>query len=71
MIDLACETREREYFRSEDPREAARFVVSDVVAVLWFRMREAHGAVYFTERAAAQLLRWDPRYGWTRRATAG
>lgn len=67
MIDLACEARERDYFRSEDPLEAARFVVSDAVAVLWSRMREVHGAVHFTERAAAQLLRWESRYGWTRR----
>ena len=66
MIDLACETRERDYFRSEDPLEAARFVVSDAVAVLWSRMREVHGAVHFTESAAAQLLRWESRYGWTR-----
>jgi hypothetical protein len=67
MIDLACETRERDYFRSEDPLEAARFVVSDAVGVLWSRMREVHGAVHFTESAAAQLLRWESRYGWTRR----
>jgi hypothetical protein len=67
MIDLACETRETDYFRSEDPLEAARFVVSDAVAVLWSRMWEVHGAVHFTERAAVQLLRWESRYGWTRR----
>ena len=67
MIDLACETREHDYFRSEDPLEAARFVVSDAVAVLWSRMREVHDAVHFTESAAAQLLRWESRYGWTRR----
>ena len=67
MIDLACEAREWDYFRSEDPVEAARFVVSDVVAVLWSRMREVHGVVGFTERVAGQLLRWESRYGWTRR----
>src|SRR3954451_2519665 len=67
MIDLACETRESDCFRSEDPLEAARFVVSDVVALLWSRMREVHGPVGFTESAAAQLLRWESRYGWTRR----
>lgn len=67
MIDLACETRESDCFRSEDPLEAARFVVSDVVAVLWSRMRDVHGAVRFTESAAAQLVRWESRYGWTRR----
>lgn len=31
MIDLACESRDVDYFRSEDPVEAARFVVSDAV----------------------------------------
>ncbi len=67
MIDLACETREIDYFHSDDPLEAARFVVSDAVAVLWSRMREVHGAVHFTESAAAQLLRWESHYGWTRR----
>ena len=45
MIDLACETRESDYFRSEDPLEAARFVVSDAVAVLWSRMREVQGVL--------------------------
>ncbi|WP_109510453.1 hypothetical protein [Nocardioides speluncae] len=67
MIDLACETRELDYFRSEDPLEAARFVVSDAVAVLWSRMREVRGAVHLTEVASAQLLSWESRYGWTRR----
>ena len=67
LIDLACETRDLDYFRSEDPLEAARFVVSDAVAVLWSRMREVHGAVHFAESAAAQLLRWESGYGWTRR----
>lgn len=62
MIDLACETRERDYFRSEDPLEAARFVVSDAVGLLWSRMRVIHGAVRFTESAAAQLRRWESRY---------
>jgi hypothetical protein len=27
LIDLACEMRDYDYFRSEDPVEAARFVV--------------------------------------------
>lgn len=67
MIDLACETREVDYFRSEDPVEAARFVVSDAVATLWSRMRDVHGAARLPEYAAAQLLRWESRYGWTRR----
>jgi hypothetical protein len=29
LIDLACETKRFDYFRSEDPMEAAQFVVSD------------------------------------------
>jgi hypothetical protein len=61
IIDLACETRECDYFRSENPLEAARFVVSDAVAVLWSRMRNVHGAATFTEGAAAQLLSWESR----------
>lgn len=31
MIDLACEARNYEYFRSDDPMEAARFVASEAV----------------------------------------
>ncbi len=34
IIDLACEMKDRQYFRSEDPVEAARFVVSDAAALL-------------------------------------
>lgn len=67
LIDLACEMRSYDYFRSEDPVEAARFVVSDAAAVLWARMREEYGFSGFAERAAGQLLRWESPYGWTRR----
>ena len=67
LIDLACEMRSYDYFRSEDPVEAARFVVSDAAAVLWARMREEYGFSGFAERAAGQLLRWESRFGWTRR----
>ncbi len=66
IIDLACEMRDRSYFRSEDPVEAARFVVSDAAAMLWESVREAHGFRVFAERAAEQLIRWESRYGWTR-----
>ncbi len=66
LIDHACEMRGYEYFRSEDPVEAARFVVSDAVARLWARMRERHGFGAFAERAAPQLIRWESEYGWTR-----
>lgn len=68
LVDLACEMRDVDYFRSEDPVEAARFVVSDAVAVLWGRVRETYGFSGLAERAAHQLLRWESRHGWTRRA---
>jgi hypothetical protein len=66
LIDLACDTRAYDYFRSEDPVAAAGFVVSDVVAVLWASVWERHGFQEFTETAAPQLIQWESRYGWTR-----
>jgi hypothetical protein len=66
LIDLACEMRGYDYFRSEDPIEAARFVVSDAVGLLWARVRDTNGFVAFAERAAPQLIRWESPYGWTR-----
>ena len=69
LIDLACELRGYDYFRSEDPVEAARFVVSDAVALLWATLRERGGFAEFAKRAAAQLIRWESRYGWTRTGT--
>jgi hypothetical protein len=65
MIDLACEMKDSGYFRSEDPVEAARFVVSDAVALLWETVRDRHDFAAFVQRAAPQLLRWESRYGWT------
>jgi hypothetical protein len=66
LIDLACETLDLDYFRSEDPMEAARFVVSDAVALLWGSLRDRYGFAGFADRAAPQLVRWESRYGWTR-----
>src|SRR5215831_3085499 len=43
LIGLAHETRDYDYFHSEDPMEAARFVVSDAVALLWGRLMGEHG----------------------------
>jgi hypothetical protein len=65
IIDLACEMRNSGYFRSEDPVEAARFVVSDAVALLWESVRDRHGFPTFAERAMVQFLRWESRHGWT------
>ncbi len=66
LIDLACETRAYDYFRSEDPVAAAGFVVSDVAGVLWASVWERHGFQVFAETAAPQLIRWESGYGWTR-----
>jgi hypothetical protein len=66
IVDLACEMKDTQYFRSEDPVEAARFVVSDAAALLWETVRDRHGFGTFAKRAAPQLLRWESRYGWTR-----
>ncbi|WP_431473726.1 hypothetical protein [Ornithinimicrobium sp. W1665] len=67
LVDLACETREYDYFRSEDPMEAARFVVSDAVAAMWARLRDTEGAGAMVEQAVKDLVRWERRWGWTRR----
>jgi len=66
LIDLACATHEYDYFRSEDPVEATRFVVSDAAALLWSTVRDRHGFSEFAQRAAPQLIRWESRHGWTR-----
>ena len=66
LIDLACETKRFDYFRSEDPMEAAQFVVSDAAATLWGFVRERHGFARFATVAAAQLPRWESAYGWSR-----
>lgn len=66
LVDLAAEMRSYDYVRSEDPVEAARFVVSDAVERLWGRTRDVYGFPVFAERAAPQLIRWESRCGWTR-----
>lgn len=66
LIDLACQTRGYDYFRSDDPVEAARFVVSEAVALLWGKLRDQYGFAEFARRAAPQLIRWESKFGWTR-----
>ncbi len=66
LIDLACETLRSDYFRSEDPMEAAQFVVSDAAATLWEFVRDRHGFARFATVAAAQLPRWESAHGWSR-----
>jgi hypothetical protein len=59
LVDLACEVGDHDYFRSADPIEAARFVVSDLVALLWATLLDRYGFASFAQRAAPQLTRWE------------
>ena len=65
LIDLACEMRNVQYFHSEDPVEAAKFVVSHAASALWQTVLDRHGFTAFAERATPQLIRWESGYGWT------
>jgi hypothetical protein len=67
IVDLACEMKSRDYFHSDDPVEAAKFVVSDAVAVLWESVLRHDGFAAFARRVPEQLIRWEADYGWTRR----
>jgi hypothetical protein len=66
LLDLAQEMRGFDYFRSGDPIEAARVVVSDEAALLWSRVREQLGFREFARYAAPQFVRWESQHGWTR-----
>lgn len=65
LVELACEARDYNYFRSDDPVAAAGLVVSDAAAALWTWTWERHGFETFAETAAPQLIRWQSRHGWT------
>lgn len=67
IVDLACDMRSYDYFHSDDPVEAAKFVVSDAVAVLWESVLRHEGPTAFASRVPEQLIRWESDYGWTRR----
>jgi hypothetical protein len=67
IIDLACDTKRYDYFHSDDPVEAAKFVVSDAVAALWESVLRHDGFAAFAGRAPEQLIGWEADYGWTRR----
>jgi hypothetical protein len=66
LIDLAVETYSFDFFRSEDPVEAAQFVVSDAARAIWTRMRMLDPTTVFAQRATSQLVKWESTYGWTR-----
>jgi hypothetical protein len=67
LVDLACDMKSYDYFHSDDPVEAAKFVVSDAVAALWESVLRQDGFAAFAQRVPEQLIRWEAEYGWTRR----
>ena len=69
MFDLARHAEGS--FRSEDPLEAARFVLSRAVSALWETVFAEHGFARFAARAASQLIRWESAYGWSNGTGAG
>jgi len=67
IVDLACEMKRYDYFHSDDPVEAAKFVVSEAVAALWESVLRHDGFAVFAACVPEQLIRWEADYGWTRR----
>jgi hypothetical protein len=67
IVDLACDMKSSDYVHSDDPVEAAKFVVSDAVSVLWESVLRHDGFAAFARRVPEQLIRWESDYGWTRR----
>jgi hypothetical protein len=67
IVDLACEMKSYDYFHSDDPVEAAKFVVPEAVAALWESVLSRDGFPAFAARVPEQLIRWEADYGWTRR----
>jgi hypothetical protein len=67
MVDLACEIKGYDYFHSDDPIEAAKFVASEAVAALWESVLRHDGFAAFAGCVPEQLIRWEAAYGWTRR----
>jgi hypothetical protein len=67
IVDLVCDMKGYDYFHSDDPVEAARFVVSEAVAALWESVLRHDGFAAFAGCVPEQLIRWETGYGWTRR----
>ena len=59
IIDLACDLKRYDYFRSDDPAEAAKFAVSQAVAALWESVLRHDGFAALAGRAPEQLTRWE------------
>ncbi len=67
IVDLARDMKNYDYFHSDDPVEAAKFVVSEAVAALWESVLRHDGFAALAGRGPEQLIRWEADYGWTRR----
>jgi len=67
IVDLARDMKRYDYFHSDDPVEAAKFVVSEAVAALWESQLRHDGFAAFADCVPEQLIRWEADYGWTRR----
>ena len=67
IVDLAREMKSCDYFHSDDPVEAAKFVVSDAVAGLWESVLRHDGFAAFARPRTGAAIRWEAEYGWTRR----
>lgn len=66
LITLACETEGFDYFRSEDPIEASKVVISEMVDQLWTGIGRALGPEELCRLSAVQIVHWERKYGWTR-----
>jgi hypothetical protein len=69
IVDLACDLKRYDYFHSDDPVEAAKFVVSEAVAALWESVLRHGGFAALAGRAGAahplggRLRLHPPGYG--------
>jgi hypothetical protein len=63
VVDLACDMKRNDYFHSDDPVEAAKFVVSEAVAALWESVLRQDGFAAFAVCVPEQLIRWEAGYG--------
>ncbi len=59
IVDLVCDMKRYDYFHSDDPVEAAKFVVSEAVAALWESVLRHGGFAALAGRAPEQLIRWE------------
>jgi len=67
IVDLARDMKRYDFFHSDDPVEAAKFVVSEAVAALWESVLRHDGFAVFAGYVPQQLVRWEADYGRTHR----